>query len=243
MFKRLEPTGVFLFLRRAVFLPAALLYSVFVVAIMPAGAEAPRDRESVLRDLKQVRSKLDIEERPSSEVLRQVRDGDAALGVCWNQGEVGALSWHPYRRDELVLSVPRDHALASRASIAYEEALDYEQVGMPPWPAVTRMLEQAAARCGKRVEWRVVVSNFDAALRFTASGLAVAVLPSQVGAPYAMRRRVKLVPLQDEWALRQFGIHTRERGKLSPAASALLQHLLARATADEGAGTPGGKHR
>lgn len=195
------------------------------------------DTASFMRQPEHRAIKLDIEERPSSEVVRQVRDGDAALGVCWHQGDAGSLSWHPYRHDELVLSVPNDHPLASRKSIAYEEALAYEQVGMPAWSAVTRMLEHAAARCGKRVEWRVVVSNFDAALRVTASGLAIAVFPRQVAAPYAMRRRVKLVSLQDAWAQRQFGVYTREPSGLSSAAGLLLRHLLERAAADEAAGT------
>lgn len=176
--------------------------------------------------------KLDIEERVSMEVVRLVRDGGAAIGICWDRVDTGSLVFHEYKRDELALAVPPGHPLAGRTSIRYSETLAYEQVGLPPWSAVTQALERAAALCGKRVEWKMVVSNFDAAIRATASGLAIAVFPRQVAAPYAIQAGVGLVRLEDDWAKRRFGIYTREPSVLSPAARLLLDHLVESA-ADE----------
>lgn len=168
---------------------------------------------------------VDIEERHSADVLRLVREGSAALGVCWNSLEPGALECQPYRHDELVLAVPPGHPLAERASVTYAETLAHDQVGMPPWSAVTRLLEQAAARAGQRVVWRVVVSNFDAAFRVVVAGLAISVLPAQVGAIYRAQYGLRLIPIDEPWARRQFAVYSRHRATLPPAAQRMLAHL------------------
>ena len=57
-----------------------------------------------------------------------------------------ACAHRPYRRDRLALAVYAGHALAGRASIGFEETLDFEHVGLPPSTAVHTMLQRAAAR-------------------------------------------------------------------------------------------------
>jgi DNA-binding transcriptional LysR family regulator len=170
---------------------------------------------------------VDIEERHSADVVRFVRDGNAALGICWDQLDAGPLECLPYRHDELVLAVPPDHPLASRSSISYSETLDHDQVGMPPWSAVTRTLEQDAARAGRRVAWRVVVSNFDAAFRVVVAGLAISVLPAQVGAIYRKQFGLCLIPIDEVWAQRRFAVICRDQSALPPPARRMLDHLLA----------------
>ena len=63
--------------------------------------------------------------------------------------------------------------------------------------AVHRMLQRAAAQAGGSLDYRVIVSNFDAAFRAVAAGLGVSVIPMQVGSVYTAFADVKLVPLSD----------------------------------------------
>ena len=176
---------------------------------------------------------VDIEERLSSEVVRQVREGRASLGVCWDGVDLGGLGHGPYREDALVLAVPPDHALAGRARIRFDQTLDFTHVGLSPDTAVYAMLHRQAARAGRLLTHRVVVSNFDAALRVVKAGLGISVIPQEVAAPRALAGELALVPLEDAWARRRFVICYRDPASLSPAARRLSEFLAAQAAAAE----------
>jgi DNA-binding transcriptional LysR family regulator len=173
--------------------------------------------------------KVDIEERVSREVVRGVRDGVAPLGICWDTVQSHGLQRRPYRRDRLALAVPRQHALARRRDLRFEETLAYEHVALPPNTAVHAMLQQAAAAAGRPFVCRAIVSNFDAALRVVAAELAVSVIPLEVGARRARMRGVRVIPLVDAWAQRRFAIVFRAFDALAPPAQRMVEHLARRA--------------
>ncbi|HEX7382972.1 MAG TPA: LysR family transcriptional regulator [Burkholderiaceae bacterium] len=181
-------------------------------------------REPAHRDIK-----VDIEERISREVVRAVRDGEAALGVCWDSADFHGLQHRPYRRDALALAVHPEHPLAARRSLRFEQTLDHEHVGLPPATAVHTMLQQAAARAGRTLVYRVVVSNFDAAFRVVGANLGISVVPRQVGSAYASLHGVRIVPLTDAWAKRRFAICCRRFDDLQPAARRMVEHLASKA--------------
>ena len=174
--------------------------------------------------------KVDIDERTSRELVRAVRDGVASLGVCWDNVDFEGLGHQPYRTDQLAVLVHRDHPLARQASLRFEQTLDHDHVGLPPNTAVQGMLQRAAARCGRSVSWRVVVSNFDAALRVVAANLSISVIPYQVFRSNP-KPEVVAIPLTDPWARRRFAICYRDRDTLQPAAARMLEFLGARAEA------------
>lgn len=179
---------------------------------------------------------VDIEERLSKDVVRGVRDGVAAIGVCWDSVGLGGLQQQPYREDQLALAVHAEHPLAARKAIAFEQTLDFEHVGLPPATAVYTLLHRAAARAGRSLTYRVVVSNFDAALRVVAADLGITVIPQQVGLAHEARSPIRVIPLSNGWARRRFALCVVDQARLSPAAAKLAAHLagMAAATAAEG---------
>ena len=187
------------------------------------------DVAAFMREDANANIQVDIEERYSSDLVRLVRDGGAALGVCWDNVDFLGLEHRPYRRDQLVLAVNASHPLARRRSIRFEETLAYAHVGLPPETAVHTMLQRAAARAGKTLTYRVIVSNFDAELRVVAAGLGISVIPSQIAARYARERRIRTIRLADAWAERRFALCYRAASTLQPAALQLMQHLAGRA--------------
>jgi DNA-binding transcriptional LysR family regulator len=201
-----------------------------LVASVSAIAESLLDdvaafmREPSNRDIK-----VAIEESFSKDITRMVRDGRAELGVCWDSVDFGELEHHPYRRDELALAVHDEHPLARRKSLRFDQTLEYEHVGLQPETAVHTMLQRAAARAGATILYRVVVSNFDAALRVVAANLGISVIPLQVGASFAQSFGIKLVPLTDTWAKRRFAVCFRARASLQTAAQRMVDHLVSRA--------------
>lgn len=185
-------------------------------------------REPAHRDIK-----VDIEERFSRDLVRMVREGSASLGVCWDSIGFEGLQHRPYRRDELAVAVHADHPLARRRTLRFEQTLDFEHVGLPPATAVHTMLHRAAARAGRTLSYRVVVSNFDAALRVVAANLGISVIPRQVGQAYVRTGTVKVIPLHETWARRRFAVCYREAESLQPAAAKMLDFLVKRGEAEE----------
>jgi DNA-binding transcriptional LysR family regulator len=168
---------------------------------------------------------VDLEERVSPEIVRGVREGLASLGVCWDAADVGALQSRPYRTDTLCVAVPAGHALASRRKLRFVDTLPCEHVSLPVNSAVQVMLQRQAAQLGRSVRHRVVVTNFEAALRVVRAGLAISLVPREVAQDPATAYGLKLVALREPWAERRFIICYRDPPALSPAAQLLLDHL------------------
>jgi len=118
------------------------------------------------------------------------------------------------------------HPLAGRTSLRFEQTLSYEHVGLPPAMAVYTMLQRPAARAGRTLPYRVVVSNFDAALRAVAANLGVSVIPRPVAMHYTRERKIRMIKLTDAWA--GFAVCYRDHTSLQPAAEQMLQFLASK---------------
>jgi DNA-binding transcriptional LysR family regulator len=168
---------------------------------------------------------VDMEERVSPEIVRGVREGLASLGVCWDAADIGNLESRPYRCDHLCIAVPRNHPLAGSRSLRLLDTLEFEHVSLPVNSAVQIMLQRHAAQAGRRLMHRVIVTNFEAALRVVRAGLAISVVPREVVRAQAADAALKLIPLAEPWAQRRFIICYRGTQTLTPAAQLLVEHL------------------
>lgn len=168
---------------------------------------------------------IDLEERISPEVVRGIREGVAALGICWDAAETGLLHTQTYTHDHLCVAVRQDHPLAAREQVRLADTLDHEQVIMPIHSAVEVMLQREASRLGKRLMHRVIVTNFEAAMRVVRADLAIAVVPREVTPLHAQAWGLKILPLVELWAKRRFVLCHRGEDTLTPAAQLLLESL------------------
>lgn len=183
------------------------------------------DIAEFMRDEANQNIQIDIEERFSRDLVRLVGDGSASIGVCWDNLDFHGLEKRPYRRDDLALVVHRDHPLAARESVSFEQTLKYEHVGLPPATAVHTMLSRAAARVGQTIRYRAIVSNFDAELRVVAAGLGLSITPRQIATRYEKLYGIRAVGLSDAWAKRRFAISFRDTESLQSAAQRLVGFL------------------
>jgi DNA-binding transcriptional LysR family regulator len=174
---------------------------------------------------------VDMEERVSPEIVRGVREGLASLGVCWDAADLGTLESRPYRSDHLCIVVPPRHPLAGRKSVRFADTLDFEHVSLPINSAVQVMLQRHAAQLGRKLIHRVIVTNFEAALRVVRAGLAISLVPREVAAAPSREYNLKTIPLAEPWAERRFIICFRSAEALSPAAQLLVEHLAGAAAA------------
>ena len=189
----------------------------------------PEDLGSFSQEHPQV--KIDLEEHLSTEVLRAVQEGAADLGICnvAAPGNGPELQTLPYRQDELVLIVPRGHALARRKAVAFEDTLEFDHVGLHSNSSIYLAMREAAAAAGRTIRLRIHVTGLDAMCRMIHNGLGVGVMPRRAFMLMHGVGDLECVRLTDAWATRDIRLVARDFSTLPLTARLLVDHLRARA--------------
>ncbi|MDB5857650.1 MAG: transcriptional regulator, LysR family [Ramlibacter sp.] len=188
----------------------------------------PEDLGNFTREHPQV--KIDLEEHLSTEVVRAVQEGAADIGICNAGAAAGhALQALPYRKDELVLIVPRGHPLAQRDAVAFEDTLDLDHVGLHSNSSIYLAMREAAAAAGRTIRLRIHVTGLDAMCRMIDNGLGVGVMPRRAFMLMHGVGDLECVRLTDAWALRTIDLVARDFSTLPLTARLLVDHLRARA--------------
>jgi DNA-binding transcriptional LysR family regulator len=168
--------------------------------------------------------RVSLEEREIWEVVRGVEERRADIGVCWDAVDVRGLRTLPYHRDHLAVVVDPAHPLAGKRTVSFVDTIDYEHVDIVARSIMQATQRSAAAAAGKQMRYRIQVSTVDAAYRIVAAKLAVAIVPAEEASAIQQALGLKVIPLSDKWAKRQFVILVREKG-LSLPAQLLVQSL------------------
>jgi DNA-binding transcriptional LysR family regulator len=168
--------------------------------------------------------RVSLEEREIWEVVRGVEEGRADIGVCWDAVDLRGLRTFPYHRDHLAVVVHPDHPLAKRKLVLFEDTIDFEHVDIAARSIMQTMQRSVAAAAGKQMRYRIQVSTVDAAYRIVAAQLAVAIVPQEEAFTIQQTLGLKVIPLSNDWAKRQFVVAVRDKG-LSRPAQLLLESL------------------
>lgn len=168
---------------------------------------------------------LQVEERPSQEILHAVQAGDIDIGVLDGNLPLEGIVSLPFRHDRLVLFVPADHALATRGHCLFREALGYPFVGMPTERAMQRFVEEMATLLGKPLTVRVRAPSFFAIAQLVAQKVGLAVLPEAAAQRHSETLPAVLVMLDDPWATRELRLCVRKLDGLSAQARQLVTYL------------------
>jgi len=183
----------------------------------------PEDLRDFLAEHAQVR--LDLEERPSDNVVRGVEDSWADIGICSGDVDTRALQTALYRRDRLVLVMRADHALAARGSVAFADTLDYDHVGLHVNSSINTRMHLAARAAGRTLKVPIHVPGFDAVCRMAQVGMGIGLLPYEVFQAIGKPLGLAAVSLSESWAERALKIVIRDEESLSPVTRALFDHL------------------
>lgn len=170
--------------------------------------------------------KVDLEEDNSPGILKGVADGRADIGVFTHGAADGTdLELIDYRRDRLVVIVPRGHPLEARECVTFAEALTYELIGMLAITAWNALLTSGAERTGATLSVRYRVTSFDALCRMVSAGLGIAVAPAGLlrAIPDPDLRAIRL---DEDWVDRRLMVAVRASKLLSAPARMLLDHLV-----------------
>jgi len=170
---------------------------------------------------------VDIHERLSPDIVRALQEGTVDIGIVAGDVRTDGLEVTPYRPDRLVLATALSHPLAKQQEIAFTDTLDYDFIGMQEGSAIYSFLKRAAADGHRAIRWRILVSNFEAACRMIESNTGIGVLPESSARRHAQSMSLAIVPLTDEWAIRNLQICVASRDSLPLFARNLVDLLIA----------------
>jgi DNA-binding transcriptional LysR family regulator len=170
---------------------------------------------------------VDLEERPSAEIVAAIVDGTADIGIVAATDTVPGLETLPFRVDRFILVVAPTHALAAERRIAFGDALDFDFVGLDRASAIQRFLSDKAERLGRRLKLRVQLRSFDAVCRFVACNVGIGVVPATTAARTSQSQAIHRIDLEDDWAVRNLTICVRRAADLPIYARELVAHLAA----------------
>ena len=187
----------------------------------------PEDLGAFARAHSQV--KIDLQEHLSPDVLQAVREGAADLGLCHTgtAADPEGLQSRPYRRDRLVLVVPRGHVLSREFAIKFEALLDWDIVGLQANSSISLAMQQAAARAGRPLRQRIQVTGLDAMCRMIDNGLGIGLLPDRAFALMHGVGQLQSVALDEPWGQRELRLVARDFDTLPVTARLLVEHLVA----------------
>ncbi len=168
---------------------------------------------------------IDLEERPSAEIVLSVAEGQADFGIVADVVDLGALQTYPVMRDQLVLVAGAGHRLARRTSVAFADLLGDSFVGLSD-AALEQHLAGHASLLGRRLHYRIRLRSIEAILRLVAAGAGLAIL-SQAAVAGVRMPSVAVVPLADGWANRTLTFCVRDLDRLTPHARLLADRILA----------------
>jgi DNA-binding transcriptional LysR family regulator len=169
--------------------------------------------------------KVSLEERLSGEIVEAVRSGKADLGVFADNVPALGIERRLYRKDELVLLVPRMHKFAGRESIQFAETLDEEYVGLNAGSSLLARMTDAAFAAERPLKLRIQVTSFDGICRMIEAGLGIGILPRAAVRHELVAAGLRLVSLSDPWSSRTLWVGASNSTLLAPEAARLFAFI------------------
>lgn len=183
----------------------------------------PADIAAFMRRHADIR--IDVRQGASRAVAQAVREGEVELGICGPSDGVAGLESCPYRKERLVLVVPRGHPLAGQRAVAYAEALGEPQIGLRDSSTVQQALDREARAVQRTPGRRIEVDSLSAMCRMVECGLGLGVMPEGAFKAMGVGRRLAALRLTDGWAARSLDLYALRFDALPAAAQRFVDEL------------------
>jgi len=166
-----------------------------------------------------------LEGEISETIMKSVAEGDADVGIITMGTSRQDLEFLPYHSDQLIVITPKDHPLAQKRSVSFQETLEFDFVGLTVGSALNNQVLRAAQDLDRTPKLRIQVNSFDALCLMVEAGLGIGIVPKGAAKPYFKGLRIRPVVLDEPWAHRELKICVRSYDALHTAAKLLVDHL------------------
>lgn len=169
---------------------------------------------------------VELEERASHLIAEKIANGYADLGIAANWAGLSNLEQRAFCTDRLAVITARGAQFFPGArSIRFEEIVAEPFVGLGLGNALQEHIIRQAASLGQHLSFRVRVATLDAVCQLVANNVGIAVVPEAAARRAAKIYKLRIIPLKDEWAMRQLRLCARRFSELTPQAKLLADVL------------------
>ncbi|NIF72293.1 LysR family transcriptional regulator [Burkholderia sp. Ap-962] len=175
---------------------------------------------------------IDLQELNSHGVMQALSRGVVDLGIY--EASLGRLDFptREYREDRLVVVTTADHALAERERVSLDDILGCDVIGLTEGSAISISLARLADAADRALRMRIRVGSFDSMTAMIAARVGIGVMPEGVARVLAAGPRFRILPVEGEWAARQFLLCHRPVDSLSSSTLAVLDILARQVSRD-----------
>ena len=170
--------------------------------------------------------RLRIVDENDQVVMQSVLSGEADFGLGFIGTRVPDIDFEPLRDDPFVLAVRRDHPLATRKSVRWDELRGERLMTASRSSGNRQLLDDALARADMRPVISYEVNRVSTLVGMVEAGLGVAAVPG-LTLPVASHPTLIGISLTDPAVSRTLGILLRHGATLHPVAQILHTYLRA----------------
>jgi DNA-binding transcriptional LysR family regulator len=167
---------------------------------------------------------LSVKEAISKDAVQMVRDGRAQVAVVWDNTETSDLQHVDYYTDVVAAVMTKEHPLAQRSVVRYEELMAYKIIADKHSKHTEALLRRSGGITADNARFAVQVETQQSALRMTAHGLGIYVCQAKAAQLQADHLGLVVVPISDSWARIRIKV-VYLSNVLSPLTKALVDHL------------------
>jgi len=168
---------------------------------------------------------IHLEENTSENTMKAVANNAADVGIITMGSYRPELEFFPYHSDRLIVITPREHPLANRKTVSFQETLDYDYVGLSVGSSLHSRMIRAANELSRALRLRIQVNGFDALCLMVEAGLGIGIVPKGAAKPYFKGLRLRSITLSEPWAVRELKLCVRRFDSLPAAAQLLVRSL------------------
>ncbi|MGO4451511.1 LysR substrate-binding domain-containing protein [Phyllobacterium sp. TAF24] len=162
---------------------------------------------------------------PATDGLLAVARGEVEFGINIMGAADPDLTFDRLIEDPFVLAVRKDHPLAAKIELGWEDLTPYPLITVHRSSGNRTLLDAALAKSNLKLRWFYEVTHLSTSLGLVEAGLGISVLPKlatpQEDHPFLITR-----PIRNPEISRTIGIVRRRAGTLSPAAERFLNMLI-----------------
>lgn len=201
-------------------------------SVSPIVLHLPNDLRDFLSAHQQIR--VELEEGNSQEIVQAVAENASDIGIFGGLRPTPGLRVLPYRTDNLYAIVPIGHPLSERTSVKFADLAIYNLVGPRKGSFLESLVLRAASDLDQALKLQIRVGGFETVCSMVEAQLGVGLVPEFCGKLYAAANRVVALPLDEEWATRQWKICVRDVPSLPAPVRLLVEHLSLKPKAQSG---------
>jgi len=168
---------------------------------------------------------VDLQERPSKEIVRGVVEGSTDLGIIAGPVASEDLEVIHFSTDRLVLVVPVGHKLDLPTPQKLISTMSYSHVGLQEGSTLQEFMRDQVEKLGKKLSWRIQVSSFESICRMVEAGVGIGVIPESSALRHKKTMQISVVQLDEPWAVRERSILVRELDALPGCVRSLIRLL------------------